>query len=103
MSTITTTDLEDAVEDAAAHLYEWALLMDFWEGGFHGLPWSVPADVAAVGEDLAAEIEEAFVLIDARAQLTPVGVAALDHFRELFAQAQARWRLIRSRGYSRCS
>jgi hypothetical protein len=95
--------LRTVIQVPYVHLYEWALLMDFWEGGFHGLPWSVPADVVAVGEDLSAEIEEAFVLIDARAQLTPVGVAALCHFRELFAQAQARWRLIRSRGYSRCS
>jgi hypothetical protein len=38
------------------HLYEWALLMDFWEAGSRGLPWRVPGAVGAVGEDLAAEI-----------------------------------------------
>jgi hypothetical protein len=80
------------------HLYEWALLMDFWEAGFRGLPWPMSGDTAAVGDDLAAEIEEAFVLIEERANLTPLGVAALDHFRELFAQALARWQSVRARG-----
>src|SRR5581483_9904107 len=42
------------------HLYEWAVLTDFAAGGFRGLPWSVTADVSAAGEDLAAEIREAF-------------------------------------------
>ena len=78
------------------HLYEWTLLMDFWQAGFRGLPWGGPADVVALGEDLAAEIEEAFALIDERALLTPLGVAALRHFHELFARAQARWHLVRS-------
>src|SRR5262249_45158405 len=46
------------------HLYEWALLMDFRQAGFQGLPWRVPPDVAALGDDLEAEIMEAFALID---------------------------------------
>jgi hypothetical protein len=82
------------------HLYEWALLMDFFEAGFRGLPWRVSADVAAVGDDLAAEIREAFALIDEVAQPTPAGVAALDDFREMFARAQARWRRLRPGGAS---
>jgi hypothetical protein len=73
------------------HLYEWAVLMDFAAGGFRGLPWPAPADVRAAGEDLAAEIREAFELIEGWVQLTPAGVAALAHFRELFAAASARW------------
>jgi hypothetical protein len=77
------------------HLCEWALLMDFFEAGFRGLPWRVSADVAAVGDDLASEIREAFALIDEVAQPTPAGVAALADFREMFAKAQARWRRIR--------
>jgi hypothetical protein len=77
------------------HLYEWALLMDFFEADFRGLPWRVSADVAAVGDDLASEIREAFVLIDEIAQPTPAGVVALADFREMFAKAQARWRRIR--------
>lgn len=79
------------------HLYEWALLMDFWEADFRGLPWRVPGDATAVGDDLAAEIEEAFALIDERAQLTPLGAAALCHFRELYAAAAGRWHSLRSR------
>src|SRR5262249_12900717 len=48
--------LRTVIQLPYVHLYEWALLMDFWEAGFHGLPWRVPADAAEVGEDLAAEI-----------------------------------------------
>jgi hypothetical protein len=79
------------------HLYEWTLLMDFWERRFRNLPWRVAVDVDAVGEDLAAEIEEAFALIEEYAQLTHLGLAALLHFRRLYALAQARWRSVRSR------
>ncbi|HJZ59016.1 MAG TPA: hypothetical protein VKE74_28995, partial [Gemmataceae bacterium] len=75
------------------HLYEWALLMDFRAAGFRGLPWRVPPDaVAEAGEDLAAEIREGFGLIREWARLTPAGAAALSHFRDLYAQATARWR-----------
>jgi hypothetical protein len=80
------------------HLYEWALLMDFLEADFRGLPWRVPGDATAVGDDLAAEIEEAFAMIEERARLTPLGAAALCHFRELHAVASARWRSLRSCG-----
>jgi hypothetical protein len=80
------------------HLYEWALLMDFWEAGFRGLPWPVPAGATAVGDDLAAEIKEAFALIRDQAKLTPLGQMALRHFRELYAMALARWRFVRSHG-----
>jgi hypothetical protein len=73
------------------HLYEWALLMDFRDAGFRGLPWRVPADVEAVGDDLAVEVREAFGLIQGVARLTPAGVAALGHFRALFDLALARW------------
>jgi hypothetical protein len=73
------------------HLYEWAVLMDFAEGGFRGLPWAAPADVTAAGDDLAAEIREAFELIPGWVRLTRAGEAALGHFRELFAAASARW------------
>jgi hypothetical protein len=80
------------------HLYEWALLMDFWESGFRGLPWPAPVGAAAVGDDLAAEIREAFALIRERAQLTSLGEVALRHFRELYGLALARWRFVRSHG-----
>jgi len=45
----------------------------------------VPEDVDAVGDDLAAEIEEAFALIHEHARLTPLGEAALAYFEELFS------------------
>jgi hypothetical protein len=77
------------------HLYEWTVLMDFWEGGFRGLPWSVPPQALAVGEALEAEIVEAFALIEDRAQLTSLGGAALRHFRHLFSLVQGRWRALR--------
>ena len=77
------------------HLYEWTMLMDFWEGGFRGLPWLVPRQVAAVGEALEAEIVEAFALIEEHAQLTPLGGVALRHFHNLFALVQGRWRSLR--------
>jgi hypothetical protein len=77
------------------HLYEWTLLMDFFEAGFRRLPWRVSADVAALGDDLAAEIREAFALIDEVAQPTSAGVAALADFRDMFARAQTRWRQLR--------
>jgi hypothetical protein len=80
------------------HLYEWTLLMDFWQAGFAGLPWQVDGDVAAAGEDLAAEIREAFALIEAHAVLTPLGEAALRHFRALYARLLARWQSLRPRG-----
>jgi hypothetical protein len=80
------------------HLYEWALLMDFWDAGFRGLPWRVSGDMVTLGDDLEAEIEEAFALIQTHACLTPLGVAAVTHFRELFSQTLTRWRSVRTRG-----
>jgi hypothetical protein len=75
-------------------LYEWALLMDFCEADFHGLPWQITDGAAAVGNDFAAELEESFDLIDEWADLTPIGVAAEDHFHELFDKANVRWRSL---------
>jgi hypothetical protein len=80
------------------HLYEWTLLMDFWEGGFRGLPWQVTGDVVTAGEDLAAEIQEAFELIEGHAVLAPLGEVALRHFRALYARLLARWHSLRPRG-----
>ncbi|HTK75012.1 MAG TPA: hypothetical protein VL371_07105 [Gemmataceae bacterium] len=78
------------------HLYEFALFMDFWQAGFRGLPWDV-GDAASLGDDLAAEIAEAFALIDEWTRLTPLGEVALAHFRDLFVAAQKRWQNIRGR------
>jgi hypothetical protein len=80
------------------HLYEWTLLMDFWQAGFRGLPWQPADNVVAAGEDFAAEIVEAFGLIEAEAELTALGEIALRHFQKLFTGLLARWRSLRPRG-----
>jgi hypothetical protein len=82
------------------HLYEWTLLMDFWQAGFRGLPWQVAENVIAAGEEFAAEVVEAFGLIEAEAELTPLGEIALRHFRRLFTGLLARWHSLRPRGKS---
>jgi hypothetical protein len=78
------------------HLYEWELLMDFFEADFRGLPWRIDAGADAVGVDFQAEIEESFALIDEWADLTPIGMAALDHFHEMFNESAKRWNLLRT-------
>jgi hypothetical protein len=74
------------------HLYEWSLLMDFAHRGFGHLPWSVDDQWRETGEEIAAEIDEAFERILASAQLTPLGLAAIEHLRKLRDDAAARWR-----------
>jgi hypothetical protein len=77
------------------HLFEWWLLMLFYERGFAGLPWRAFDDALAVGDDIRAEIGEAFDLIDQHARLTATGEAVLGRVRELVAEAAARWRRLR--------
>jgi hypothetical protein len=77
------------------HLYEWELLMDFFESNFRGLPWRIEGGTAAIGDDLAAEIEESFDHLDHWADLTPTGVKAVDHFHALFEKSKHRWRTMR--------
>jgi hypothetical protein len=76
------------------HLFEWWLLMLFYERGFAGLPWHMFDDALAVGEDVRAEIAESFEWIQRCARLTRMGEAVLARMRELVAEAQARWRLL---------
>ncbi len=83
--------LRTLIQVPYVHLYEWALFMDFLEAGFRGLPWDCDGDAVALGADIAAEIEESFELLRARARLTPVGEAALTHFQRLFDRARGRW------------
>jgi hypothetical protein len=73
------------------HLYEWELLMDFFKSDFHGLPWRISDGAGAVGNGFAAELEESFDFIDTWADLTPIGVAAVEHFHELVDKAKDRW------------
>jgi hypothetical protein len=79
------------------HLYELALLMAFLNERFAGLPWDVLDDPMAFGDDLVAEIREAFDLIEEWADLTDLGAAAVDHFRLLYKAAIARWDRLRVR------
>jgi hypothetical protein len=84
------------------HLFEWWLLIIFYEAGFRGLPWRVREDAVAVGEDLSAEIQESFDLIAQHARLTATGRAVVWRLRELVAEADAHWRriaLVATRGY----
>lgn len=76
------------------HLYEWALLMDFAQANFRDLPWEVSEDWREFGDDIEAEIAEAFDMIARVARLTPLGEAAVTHFRKLFDAASERWREV---------
>ncbi|MEX0678670.1 MAG: hypothetical protein WD063_16440 [Pirellulales bacterium] len=76
------------------HLFEWWLLMLFHERGFAGLPWRMFDDTLAVGEDLRAEIDESFDLIDQHARLTATGQAVVGRLRELVAEADSNWRRL---------
>jgi hypothetical protein len=77
------------------HLYELALQIAFLERGFAGLPWDVEDDPLEFGDDLVAEIGEAFQLIGEWAELTPCGREAVDHLRLLYDQALSRWDSLR--------
>ena len=79
------------------HLYELCLLMDFVDAHFRGLPWQISGDSIAFGEDLIAEIREAFELIGQYARLTATGETVLAHFRNLLVLALRRWRGIAHR------
>jgi hypothetical protein len=76
------------------HLYEWVLLMDFFEGSFRALPWQVPDQVESVGRDLIAEIDEAFDLIPDVVQLTAAGESACEYFQQLTEANRRRWQRL---------
>jgi hypothetical protein len=87
------------------HLYEWILIIEFLEGGFTGLPWTIDDDPFAFGEDIRAEIEEAFDRIDRDVALSAAGTFALARLHELYSGFLERWRGICARpvGWGRCS
>jgi len=76
------------------HLYEWALLTDAVEKGFADLPWTITADPLAFGEDLYAEIEEAFDLISRDVEPTACGHAVLARLWALSKEVLARWQQV---------
>lgn len=80
------------------HLFEWWLLMQFHEHDYAGLPWRMFDDAQAMGDDLRAEIHEAFDAIDQHARLTPHGQAVIAHLRGLVGEAENHWRRLTGRG-----
>jgi hypothetical protein len=76
------------------HLYERALLMDFAERGFAGLPWEVDGQWRAAGEEMAGEIAASFDLMDKHAHLTPLGNVAVEHLHKLESADANRWRQV---------
>ena len=87
------------------HLFEWWLLIQFYEQDFAGLPWRMFDDAYLVGEDVREEIREAIDLIDAHARLTCAGQAVFQRIRELVTEADARWQALTHRAASvaRCA
>jgi hypothetical protein len=77
------------------HLYELALLSAFLEGGFARLPWDVVEDPLDFGDDLLAEIGEAFDLIEQWADLTEPGRMAVVHLQALYEEALDHWMGLR--------
>lgn len=74
------------------HIYELVVLLDYWNGGFAGVPWQPCREAAAaLGDDLLAEIDESFDLIASEARLTRLGSAAVAHFHCLAGEAKRRW------------
>jgi hypothetical protein len=79
------------------HLYEWILLIEFLEGDFAGLPWTIDEDPIAFGDDIRAEIEEAFDRIEGNVRLSEAGTLALARLHELYGEVLARWRPVCAR------
>jgi hypothetical protein len=78
------------------HLYEWMLMIEFLEGGFSALPWTIDDDPFVFADDLRAEVVEAFDLIDRDTSISAVGRVAVSRVRDLYAQVLERWRRIHS-------
>jgi hypothetical protein len=76
------------------HLYERALLMDFAERRFAGLPWEVNGEWRAAGEEMAGEIESSFDLMKKHAHLTQLGNAVVEHLHQLENTDASRWRKV---------
>jgi hypothetical protein len=76
------------------HIYEWESLMDFIDRDFEGLPWKIQENPVVYGEDLRSEIEEALMLSDDIADLTPLGAEAFSRFTELYMRSLARWKML---------
>jgi hypothetical protein len=75
-------------------VFEWWLLMLFYEHDFAGLPWSMSDDSYAIGEEVRAEIAESFEWIDQFARVTITGRFVLARMQELVAEADSHWQTL---------
>jgi hypothetical protein len=78
------------------HLYELALLTSFMKKQFAGLPWDVAEDPVAFGDEIVAEINDSFALIEESADVTALGREALSHIHWLFDRSLACWNEVRA-------
>jgi hypothetical protein len=77
------------------HLYEWALLTAAIENDLAALPWIIDDDPIAFGDDLGAEIEEAFDRIHHVVQPTECGHAVLARLWSLSKEVLSHWQRLR--------
>ena len=79
------------------HLYEWVLMIEFLERGFSALAWTIEEDPVTFADDIRAEIEEAFDLIDQEASISAAGRVAVARLHDLYVDVLERWRRVRVR------
>ena len=77
------------------HLYEWSLLVAAMQNGFTALPWLIDDDPIAFGDDLRAEIEEAFDRINQEVLLTDCGHVVLGRLWALSTEVLSHWKRLR--------
>ncbi len=65
------------------------------ENDFAALPWFIDSDPIAFGEDLRAEIEEAFDRINQEVHLTDCGHAVLARLWALSTEVLSGWQRLR--------
>ena len=76
------------------HLYEWSLLIAAIENDFAALPWLIEDDPIAFGDDLRAEIEEAFDHMHQVVQLTDCGHTVLARLWALSTEVLSGWQRL---------
>jgi hypothetical protein len=78
------------------HLYEWALLTAALQNDFAALPWIIDDDPVDFGEDLRAEIEEAFDRINHEVEPTECGHAVFARLWALSKERLSDWQRLRA-------
>src|SRR5262249_24911365 len=72
------------------HLYEWVLMIEFLEGGFSALPWTICEDPVEHVEEIRAEIQETFDRIARSVPLSDAGRSVIARLRRLYSDVLAR-------------